>query len=654
MRNGSVLRAVTVLAVFAAVAVAFPACGGGSSGGDSGKKGIDGGGEDLYVKKVLLIDSLSNTDINSPGAPKYKDIGGVGTLNAFRDSKILFIFNTAVKFNSVSNRTLRVGIPVSGGLLVEAPGRFEPVAKRSNWIVFNPTFRTAYDPSDPDRSPDNPFGLDGDAVYEIDVPAFGDRDKVVQNKEGDAIVKGFNGTFRTSNDYIQTFTQPELVETNPLDGQTEVGASADVELVFSEAMKPDSFRLGDTVIVRNLDTARNVLGTLRFSADAKKVVFRPVFGYGPGPYTIFVRVKTDVTNLSGNPIPKELNLQFVTERDETVPTLVDIRETFDTTDFEDTDFGSAEALADWNTGVNSGYLAGLYATGTVTVKNSANYLYPPWAWGQNFAAQFQTFWRAQNMGGSARTMTGYDWYYRADNAAATVTNVTINLGHHDPGSSGTNGLSTNFPNNFKDTPVTVVSNLGTYAIPQNTATGSWLPGPTFTKNFKFNGNDNLLFELFVTTDVNGLTNRIINGAWGFGYGSLTQAAYTQPTWWSTAAKTTASYVFDVRFNWLISDSEAQSLFYDTGVKSPTFFSALISPEIADQPAGTSTALTFQGAPEDPNNPGQADFQGVSDWLHELEKLSGYRYIRFNVKMTSNTSTAQSPRYDTLTFPFYFF
>jgi len=46
--------------------------------------------------------------------------------------------------------------------------------------------------------------------------------------------------------------------------------------------------------------------------------------------------------------------------------------------------------------------------------------------------------------------------------------------------------------------------------------------------------------------------------------------------------------------------------------------------------------------------------GASDWLDDLTKLSGYRYIRFNLKMTANTSTGQAPAYDTMTFPFYFF
>ncbi|MEN8162632.1 MAG: Ig-like domain-containing protein [Acidobacteriota bacterium] len=533
-------------------------------------------------------------------------------------------------------------------------GRFEPVAKKPNWILFNPTYQTAYDPSDPNRPPDNPFGFDGNAVFVVEVPAVGDRANVVTNTSGDPIVKRYLADFATTDDYIQTYTQPEIVETDPLDGSIEVSATADVSLKFSEPMKPSSFRLGDTMIVRNLDTGRDVLGTLRFSSDAKTVSFRPIFGYGPGPYDIFVRVKSEVTNLSGNHIPKEVRIQFRTERDDNVATLIDIRETFDTSDNEDTTFDTIEALAAWNKGATSGNLAGLYATGTSTFKNTTTYLYPPWAWGQNYPGQFQTFWKASEIGNSPRMMTGFSWYYQASNAASTVTAVTINLGHHDPGSSGGNGLSTKLGTNFSDTPVTVVGNLASYSIPQNTTAGSWLAGPTFSKNFKYNGSDNLLFELFCTTDVNGLTNRIINGAWGFAYMSLQRTAYTQPNWWGGGATVTNTYGFDVRFTWLVSTAEAQSLFYDTSVKSPTFLGALIDPAMSEQPAGTTTVLYFQGAPEDTNNPGTADTLAASEWFDNLTKISGYRFVRFNVLMYANTSTSQVPVYDTMTFPYYFF
>jgi len=649
MRYGRSFRTVALVALIAAVAVALSACGGGGSSGGKNSK-------DLFLQKMLLIDKLENTDITSPGPVTYKDIGGDGTTNAYRDSKILFVFNVPVDFNSVDNRTIRIGIPTGNNLLVEAQGRFEPVAKEPSWVLFNPTYKTSYDPDYPDNEPDNPFGLDGNAVYSVIVPSIEDTNRYLENQKGDPIVKRYDAQFATSNDYIQTFTQPDLVETNPLNGAIEVDARADVDITFSEPMKPSSFQLGNTVIVRNTDTGRDVLGTLRFSADAKTVSFRPVFGYGPGPYDIFVRVKTDVTNLSGNHIPKEVRIQFRTERDDTVPTLIDIREPFDDNNFEDTLFVASEPRADWNKGATSGYLAGLYATGTTTHKTTTTYLYPPWDWGQNFAGRTQTLWKASEVSSSPRTLTGFAWYYQASGSAATVTNLTINLGHHEPGPNGLNPVTTNFTSNFKDNPVTVVANLASYTIPLNTGTGSWLAGPTFTTNFKHNGADDLLFELYVTTDTMGLRPlpSVISGAWGFRYGTYMRTVWTQPSWWAGGATSTFNYAFDIRWYWLISSAEAQSLFYDTGVKSPTFLATLIDPSISDQPAGTSTTIFYQGAPDDPDNPNNPDPINTSQWIEDLEKLSGFRYIRFNVLMYSNLSTGQAPAYDTLTFPFYFF
>ena len=58
--------------------------------------------------------------------------------------------------------------------------------------------------------------------------------------------------------------------------------------------------------------------------------------------------------------------------------------------------------------------------------------------------------------------------------------------------------------------------------------------------------------------------------------------------------------------------------------------------------------------DDVTNPGNPDLVNSSEGVEDLEKLSGFRYIRFNVLMHSNLSTGQAPLYDTLTFPYYFF
>ena len=182
-----------------------------------------------------------------------------------------------------------------------------------------------------------------------------------------------------------------------------------------------------------------------------------------------------------------------------------------------------------------------------------------------------------------------------------------------------------------------------------------LAGPTFTTNWKFNGVDNLLMEVFATNGPNGQNNGTFNGLWSINNNTaaINRTVFSNPA--SVGGGTTAArYICDVRLNWLVSTAEAQSLFYDTEVKSPTFLAALIDPAISEQPAGTTTTLFFQGAPEDPNAPGQADPLAASEWFDNLTKISGYRFLRFNALMTANTTTSQVPVYKTMTFPFYFF
>jgi hypothetical protein len=118
--------------------------------------------------------------------------------------------------------------------------------------------------------------------------------------------------------------------------------------------------------------------------------------------------------------------------------------------------------------------------------------------------------------------------------------------------------------------------------------------------------------------------------------------------------TVVRYYMDLRYHWLITHSEAQSKYYDIGAADPTYLDALIAPEIADQPAGTTSVWEFEGAKEDPNVPGTPDPINKTGWQDSLTKVSGYRFIRFRVVMGGNLSTNQAPSYDQVTFPFIFF
>ena len=110
----------------------------------------------------------------------------------------------------------------------------------------------------------------------------------------------------------------------------------------------------------------------------------------------------------------------------------------------------------------------------------------PWAEG-NVAAQFQALYYSTEVGGSSRTITGFDWMKYATSFATTCQNVSIYLGHTSSG-----GLSTNFTGNYSSTPTHCVNGV-TYQIPIGTFT--FQAGPTFTTNFSYDGTSNLILEV---------------------------------------------------------------------------------------------------------------------------------------------------------------
>jgi len=621
MRQSTLLRSFVLFGLLTVVAVASSGCGGGATGT-----------KDLILERFLLVDENLN------------NIAGSGATNAFRDTRLLFEFNVDVDPATVSDRTIRVGIPTGDGLILEAPGRFEVVDGHPNWVLFDPTY-TRNNTTDVQ---DNPFGLQANALYTVEVPSVLTATKYLKNTADKGIIEAFSTSFQTSDEYIQTFRQPELVQTIPAANATGVSPTADVLLIFNEPMKPDTFVLGDSVIVRDLTNDLDVLGTLRFSADAKTVTFRPVFGYGKGPNDIFVRVKTTVANLPGNPIPREVRLTFTTSYDASQPDFGDVTELFETNTYEDTAFPTQQyPLAAWNQGVTSNMLAGTFTSGTILLSQGSNtYGWMPFAWGANFVSQYQGLYLSSELG-SSRTITAMEWYYRCLQSSA-VTNVSINIGHSQKGS-----LTTNLTSNFSDTPVAVVSNVNSYAI-QNVPSEGWKFMPNFSQNFKYNGSDNIVVEIFNTCGPTGQPTSVWTGLWRLVTNApIQRVAYLQPASLGGSIVTNP-YFMDTRFTYLIDRSEAQSKWYDSGLVNPQFLDAVFFPSVNSQPAGTTSTWEFQGAPTDLEDTSQPDLELATDWTADLRKLSGYRFVRFHVFMKGNETTGQVPTYDDLVLPFIFF
>ena len=661
MTRGSILRGVLVLSLLT-VSIAITACGGG--GGGQSDKASSPTDQDLYLDSFLIVQETATGHL--------VQLGGPGSREVERDARLLFTFNVPVDLATVNDRTLRVGIPTPGGLYIEATGiYYHPVDPGTgeqilNQVLFNPTFSRAQ------STPDNPLGFNSNEEYNIEIPSVLTRNVYVKNLHGDGVVIDYSAEFFTGSNYINTGDQPrwDSVNSLPKDGDVQVDAKADIVVAFDQAMKPDSFAIGDSFTITNLFDGSSPLGQLIFSADLTKAIFRPVFGYGKGVdstggnpnnpidpqtdgYAFRVQVSRDVVNLAGNPIPQAVDFSFRTRYDPTQPGFDDIREEFESTANRDGTYipGSANAL--WNNNSRPGFLAGVFTQGTVTISNHNNIVtLEPWAVG-NTAAQWQALYFSSEVGGSPRTMTGFDWHKYATSQATTCQNVTIQIGHTKNGA-----LTTNFANNYSATPTTCVNGVS-YSMTIGTYT--FFAAPKFTSNFSYNGSDNLILEInhtgssgggyTGTTPARGWAEWLVNNT-----GASTRAAQTVALGapYGTNGLRTSVVAYDIRWYYLIDQSEARSVWYDTTLTTPQYLDVVLFPNLASQSAGTQSTFSFQGAPELPLSGGQPDVQKATNWEGALPSVSGYRFVRFEAVLVGNGTTGQQPSFDTLVIPYVFF
>ncbi len=660
MRRVSNLRGFVGLAIVLALGVGFVGCGGAGGGGSGGRGGsiID---QDLAVLTFLIVEERPNGVL--------VPIGGPDSTNVLRDARLLFTFNTMVDIDSVNDRTIRVGIPTGGGLFEKAQGiYYHPIDPDNgtqvyNQVIFNPTYTVA------GTVADNPEGLDRLAVYQVLIPSVLTANNYVRNLVGDGIVTEYTASFETGADYVDTGIQPRWQEylSSPLPNAVQVDAKADIVVAFDQPMKRDTFVLGDTFIVQNTFDGSVPLGTLRYSTDLTRVIFRPVFGYGKGVdstnggtdpldpqqdgYEIQVTVSREVENLSGNPTPREIKFKFRTRYDPTQPDFGSIKEEFTNQLFQDSSFVAKSAPALWNDSGAPGLLAGTFTSGSVVpVTNNGFVTLEPWAVG-NVAAQFQALYFSTEVGGSSRTITGFDWMKYATRFATTCQNTSIYLGHTTSGS-----LGTNFSANYSSTPTRCVNGV-TYQIPLGTFT--FQAGPKFTTNFAYDGTSNLILEIVHTgssgggftggTAIRGYAEWLENNG-----GGATRTAHTVALGATYGPVRTANFAYDIRFAYLIDQSEARSLWYDSGLTTPQYLEVVLFPALSAQPSGTQTTLTFQGAPELPLSGGKPDVGNSSDWEAKLEDVSGYQFVRFLAVFKGNGQTKQIPTIDEMVIPFIFF
>lgn len=603
-------------------------------------------GRGLVVKRFLLGRLEANTD-------RFIATGARGTTNAYRDNVVMIVFSAPVNFNSLDNRTVKMGIPAGGNLFLDAEGafyrysvkKFDPVSstfvvKRTyrNRVIFDPTKR---------QEPllkQNPYGFEQDSTYTVSVPGIDSgTTKVVRSVDGGMNQRTFTTTFRTTDRYLQDYQQPRIlkVEGNdapgvPLNGRSNVDSRADIIAYFSEPMLPAAFDPNTTFRVYNAGQGRFMSGTIRPSPDGMSFTFRPAFGYGRGPYNIEATLTTALTDRSGNPLDKGIVVRFTTELDIFAPNYDEVVEDFSTNIFEDTSYTATYDKASWNGKKDPGILAGVFGSKSfdITFNNSGGHGIPWW----NAQARLQLLYPAALMGATPRTISGFTWryYLTSTPVGATYNNTTVQMGHNISGS-----LNTNFTGSYSDTPVICV-NSASYLVPTNVP--EWVLGPTFTTNWPFNGRDNAVLDINVPSGGSGVNYWRYSTA-GPGGTSMIRS-------YSGTTATGFSWSHDVRMHYLVDRSEARSRWYDTLQRNPSWLDPIVTQTI---PPGTVIATVFQGGHENPLAPGTVDNTTLSPWTTDLlNDLTGYRFIRFHTDMTSNLGTATRPTIDEFKFPFIYF
>ncbi len=596
---------------------------------------------------TLIVKRFLTGRLDRGQSEVFTATGSRGTDNAFRDNVIMLVFTAPVNFESVSNRTVKIGIPAGGGLFIDAEGKFyrysvkqfnntsgswEVKREYKNRVLFDPTYN-------------NPFGFEASTLYSVTVPGLDSgTTKVVRTPNGGYCERTFSTSFRTTTSYLQDFRQPTIEKiygsdatTIDLDGRSNVDSRADIVAEFSEPMLPSAFDPATTFQVYNFGQNRVVSGTIRPSVDGKLFTFRPAFGYGRGPYNVRVTLSGSLTDLSGNKLAKGRVVNFVTEFDPFAPNYEELVESFDANTFEDTTYTNTYDKAAWNGKKEPGILGGTFGSKSldIIVTNSASGDgIPLWT----AQAHTQNLYSAAQMGSTPRTVSGFAWRYYSLGypLAGSYPNMTIQMGHNTSGN-----LNVNYTGSFSDTPVTVF-NTSTYTV--LTTTPEWVLGPTWTANWAYNGKDG------VVIDINNPNGGTAVNYWR--YTTAAQGGITKIRGYSGGTPSAITWGNDIRFFFLVDKSEAQSLWYDTDQNNPGYLDPIFTQTL---PPGTVASVLFQGARENPLIPNTPDPATVSAWTADpLNDLNGHRFVRFHVDMTSNLGSSTKPTIEEIKLPFIYF
>jgi hypothetical protein len=292
--RGLVGRCGSLLATIVAVGVAFSAtsCGG-------------GGGSGYAAQQMVLTEYLYVDRSLQPSFP-------TGVLALPRNAMIVFQFSELVDPGSVNTQTIQLRY---GPTFQSVPkGSFQVDGSR---VIFDPTVSSQGTP--------NPFGFEAVTQYNVDLPANGDANDVVQNLDQDPLLTSFFSSFTTGEGFLRELVPPEILRAYFIPAQDQltklVPGNSILALEFTEAMDPLSFVLSagstpsvtDTIDIRyadllaepNINSTNNlenvpISGVFTHNPAASTYFFTPTFSWGNKKFIFNVTVFQGVTDLSGN------------------------------------------------------------------------------------------------------------------------------------------------------------------------------------------------------------------------------------------------------------------------------------------------------------------------------------------------------------------
>ncbi len=595
-----------------------------------------------------------------------------------------------VATGSVNRESIRI-VSTAGGGQTLAEGVFFKVLKRNGRrvkarkFVFDPRYRTATF-NKPGEIDYNPEGFEANTSYQIEMqggPGATNPLTTVQNLDGSPLAEPFGMTFTTSDRYHQDFSRPEIRESSPNDGSVNVASDADIDVTFSEPMNIETFtppRFVDdeaaTVKVRYTASSlngplagRDILIDVRIKPQTagNVVQLRPLQGFGQGPYEVAVTITPGVTDLSGNNIIRQQDFIFTTEEDPTADDFADVALIFESDLVKDLAFFSDSAnlsgdnvFADWNTKalpgvVTTSVAAQAFSTWGPNPNGSVNVWFPR-------AVRWQMLYPTNDMGGRARTLTGFFWLQANAQLQLTYPNTQVKIGHATDSVAGggfPGGTSPEGPvlSNFRATPVTVTPTLN-YRIPNPIASVTLpniggpvlvVPGPVWSSNFNFDGQHSVLLEVEHFGNGTGAPGQAENWVQDGTYSlnAMTFSLFQD----SPPVVQSNPWYQSVTWTFLSPGAEAQSAWINVLEPAVRWVPQQLVP--FSQPQGTSLSFRWQGAKPDVNDPAVLDPTTITPWTSDIRVLASNPFVRWHVELVNNVAAGTSPTIDTLIIPYTF-